>query len=146
MTYTYTFSSKLSMCIFYSFSNLFLLPNILFRICISGVCFNYQMSNVNVFCNFGIHDEICTWVCIVVVVFNLQVNYFITAFYDSTIYLAVSYKTVLDEGGDINDGMYVAQRLWNTTFQGMTSCKRHTAPHINNSVVILSSDLFNVGM
>ncbi|XP_053402705.1 atrial natriuretic peptide receptor 1-like [Mercenaria mercenaria] len=48
------------------------------------------------------------------------VNYFITAFYDSAIYLALSYKTVLDEGGDIDDGMAVAQRLWNSTFEGIT--------------------------
>ncbi|XP_060570066.1 atrial natriuretic peptide receptor 1-like [Ruditapes philippinarum] len=49
-----------------------------------------------------------------------KVNYFITAFYDSAMYLALSYKTVLDEGGDINDGMLVAQRLWNSTFDGIT--------------------------
>ncbi|WAR13368.1 ANPRA-like protein [Mya arenaria] len=46
------------------------------------------------------------------------VNYFITAFYDSAIYLALSYRAVLDDGGDIRDGNLVAQRLWNTTFQG----------------------------
>ncbi|XP_052233271.1 atrial natriuretic peptide receptor 1-like [Dreissena polymorpha] len=49
-----------------------------------------------------------------------EVNYFITAFYDSAIYLAKSYRTILDEGGDVNDGMAVAQRLWNGTFEGIT--------------------------
>ncbi|KAL4224613.1 Nitrogen permease regulator 2 [Mactra antiquata] len=49
-----------------------------------------------------------------------KVNYFITAFYDSVIYLALSFKTVLDEGGSVDDGMDVAQRLWNSTFQGIT--------------------------
>ncbi|XP_052233141.1 atrial natriuretic peptide receptor 1-like [Dreissena polymorpha] len=49
-----------------------------------------------------------------------SVNYFITAFYDSAMYLAHSYRTVFDEGKDIRNGQEVAQRLWNSTFQGIT--------------------------
>ena len=45
-------------------------------------------------------------------------NYFITAFYDSAIYLAMAYHKTLQEGGDINDGMAVAQKLWNSSFPG----------------------------
>ena len=52
---------------------------------------------------------------------HLQVNYFITAFYDSAIYLAMAYRKTLQEGGDINDGMAVAQKLWNSSFSGRSS-------------------------
>lgn len=47
-----------------------------------------------------------------------QVNYYLTAFYDSVLYLAGAYRSALDDGDDITDGKLVAQKLWNTSFQG----------------------------
>lgn len=48
------------------------------------------------------------------------VNYFITAFYDGAIYLAESYNRTIQDGGSIDDGIAVAQRMWNTTYEGIT--------------------------
>ncbi|KAK3085674.1 hypothetical protein FSP39_006966 [Pinctada imbricata] len=48
------------------------------------------------------------------------VNYFITAFYDGVLYLAEAYNKTAAEGGNINNGMAVAQRMWNNTYSGIT--------------------------
>ncbi|XP_062586842.1 atrial natriuretic peptide receptor 1-like, partial [Saccostrea cucullata] len=48
------------------------------------------------------------------------VNYFITAFYDAAIYLAESYNRTIQDGGSVSDGLAVAQRMWNTTYEGIT--------------------------
>lgn len=46
-------------------------------------------------------------------------NYFITAFYDGAIYLAESYNRTIQDGSSITDGMAVAQKMWNNTYEGM---------------------------
>lgn len=57
-------------------------------------------------------------------VYSVQVvNYFITAFYDGAIYLAESYNRTIQDGGSIDDGIAVAQRMWNTTYEGLKSMK-----------------------
>ncbi|XP_022336489.2 atrial natriuretic peptide receptor 1-like [Crassostrea virginica] len=48
------------------------------------------------------------------------VNYFITAFYDGAIYLAESYNRTIQDGGSIDDGLTVSQKMWNNTFEGIT--------------------------
>ena len=40
------------------------------------------------------------------------------AFYDSVLYMALAFNRTIAEGGDINDGMTVAQKLWNNSFSG----------------------------
>lgn len=55
-------------------------------------------------------------------VYSLQVvNYFITAFYDGALYLAESYNRTIQDGGSIDDGIAVAQRMWNATYEGLKS-------------------------
>lgn len=57
-------------------------------------------------------------------VYSVQVvNYFITAFYDGAIYLAESYNRTIQDGESIDDGIAVAQRMWNTTYEGLKSMK-----------------------
>ncbi|KAK3100996.1 hypothetical protein FSP39_000087 [Pinctada imbricata] len=54
-------------------------------------------------------------------------NYFIRAFYESVIYLAVAYNKTLEEGSDVNDGYSVARKLWNNSFE---------VPALNETVAI----------
>ncbi|KAL4229979.1 Nitrogen permease regulator 2 [Mactra antiquata] len=49
-----------------------------------------------------------------------EVNYFITAFYDSALYLANVYNITYHRNADLKDGMAIAQTLWNNSFQGIT--------------------------
>lgn len=75
----------------------------------------------------------------------LQVNYFITAFYDSAIYLAMAYHKTLQEGGDINDGMAVAQKLWNSSFPGKISQAvrmRFLRPLFIDFLIVAQVDLY----
>ena len=51
----------------------------------------------------------------------MQVNYFVGAFYDSVIYLGRSLNKTIEDGQNPNDGMIVAQKLWNHTFPGRFS-------------------------
>ncbi|VDI01664.1 atrial natriuretic peptide receptor A [Mytilus galloprovincialis] len=48
------------------------------------------------------------------------VNYFITAFYDGAIYLTEAINRTVEEGGDLNDGLALSQKLWNDTYMGIT--------------------------
>ena len=47
-----------------------------------------------------------------------KVNYFVGAFYDSVIYLALALNKTVEDGNDPYNGVRVAQRLWNYTFPG----------------------------
>ncbi|WAR12363.1 ANPRA-like protein [Mya arenaria] len=47
-------------------------------------------------------------------------NYYVTAFYDSVMYLANAFNDTVNAGGDITDGMAIAQMYWNSSFQGIT--------------------------
>ncbi|KAK3597533.1 hypothetical protein CHS0354_018132 [Potamilus streckersoni] len=49
-----------------------------------------------------------------------EVNYFITAFYDSVIYLTIAINKTLKEGGNLTDGYTLARKLWNSSFPGIT--------------------------
>ncbi|KAL3859686.1 hypothetical protein ACJMK2_009893 [Sinanodonta woodiana] len=49
-----------------------------------------------------------------------EVNYFITAFYDSVIYLTIAINKTLEEGGNLSDGYTLARKLWNSSFPGIT--------------------------
>lgn len=45
-------------------------------------------------------------------------NYFVGAFHDGVIMHALSINKTIEEGGDITDGLAVAQKMWNQTFTG----------------------------
>ena len=48
----------------------------------------------------------------------LQVNSFVSAYYDSVLYLALCLNRTFEDGLPTSDGLAVAQRLWNNTFRG----------------------------
>jgi len=48
----------------------------------------------------------------------LQANYFQSAFYDSTMYIAQAYNQTQAAGGNLSDGVAIAQTFWNGTFNG----------------------------
>ncbi|ELT91112.1 hypothetical protein CAPTEDRAFT_175370 [Capitella teleta] len=48
-----------------------------------------------------------------------DVNYFVGAFYDGVKYLTLALNQTLEDGEDPYDGLRVAQKRWNTTFQGI---------------------------
>ena len=50
--------------------------------------------------------------------FELQVNYFVGAFYDSVIYLGRALNKTIDQNQNPRNGTIVAQKLWNHTFPG----------------------------
>ena len=51
---------------------------------------------------------------------NLQVNFFIGAFYDGVYLLGMALNETLAEGGDIRDGMAITRRMWDRDFIGIT--------------------------
>lgn len=53
-------------------------------------------------------------------------NYFITAFYDSALYLANAYNQTLEEGNDVTDGLAIAQKFWNASFHGKMNMFKFT--------------------
>ncbi|XP_060064288.1 atrial natriuretic peptide receptor 1-like [Ylistrum balloti] len=50
---------------------------------------------------------------------NIEVNIFITAFYDSFLIYAQILNETLSDGGNILDGFNLTRRLWGRTFQGI---------------------------
>lgn len=50
--------------------------------------------------------------------FDVQVNFFIGAFYDGVYLLGLVLNETLTEGGDIRDGINLTRKMWNRDFVG----------------------------
>ena len=72
-----------------------------------------------------------------------QVNSFVSAFYDSVVYLGLCINRTIEDGDDLSDGLKVAQKLWNNTFPGdvITGAGHHISFVPMKKSTIYSSDV-----
>jgi atrial natriuretic peptide receptor A len=52
------------------------------------------------------------------------VNFFIGAFYDGVILLGMALNETLSANGSALDGQQITQRMWNRSFEGITSLRK----------------------